>query len=371
MIAQAILLLPERKSRLVNGADPEIFVSEPAKRLPGIQADIQVKGLRERDQISLKNPGSGQERLSHWGFSEVMNSSSFSAMFLLLPIQVNVLYPRWPIANLVLIVLNAGMMILDYYGFFSEETIELMVLNGWNPLGLVGHMFLHLDLSHLIGNLFALWLFGNAVCSRVGNGIYLFVYFLTGTLAGVAHNLFQGEPAIGASGAINGVIGLYLALYPLNKVNVFYLVFIKIGTFEIAGKWLLSLWFILDLWGGLSGQGDIAYWAHIGGFLVGLGFGLAALGREWVTLGESDNESLLEILAKRKRALPDKSSRMVAPPPEEKLFYLYTNDQQIGPYSRKTVLQLLEMQQVASTDLIYDEKTQSWVALDLFLRDPS
>jgi membrane associated rhomboid family serine protease len=182
-----------------------------------------------------------------------------------------------------------------------KEVIASMVLNGWSPTGLIGHVFLHSGWIHLIGNMLFLWVFGNAICSNTNNIIYPFLYFGLGFVAAVTHILLDGGPAIGASGAINGIIGVALVMYPLNRVSVFWTFFIRGGTFEISAWIPICFWFVFDLWGAFSGGGHVAYWAHIGGLLGGMIFGMLALHFGWVQLTEYDNRSLLEIIKRQQR----------------------------------------------------------------------
>jgi len=126
-------------------------------------------------------------------------------MFLLVPYRVDVPLYRWPIANYVLLAVLVVCYILEQTA--PVPAIEPFVLNGWNPLGLVGHIFLHGGIFHLVGNMIFLWVFGNAVCEKVGNIAYPFLFLGLGIAGGMAHLLLSGHPAIGASGAISGGAG--------------------------------------------------------------------------------------------------------------------------------------------------------------------
>ena len=171
---------------------------------------------------------------------------------------------------------------------------EDMILFSWEPAGLFGHLLLHADLFHLFGNMIFLWVFGNAICSNMNNFLYLGLYILMGVMAGAAHLLFDGGPGVGASGAINGVIGLALAVYPRDEVDVFYLFIVKWGTFEIA-VWVLALiWLAFDLFGAMSGGGNVAYFAHIGGLVGGIVIGLVLLQFDKIDLTVYDRQTLLE-----------------------------------------------------------------------------
>src|SRR5690606_4238592 len=99
---------------------------------------------------------------------------------------------------------------------------EGLVLYGWGLSGMFGHVFLHGGLLHLFGNMLFLWAFGNAVCAKVGNFRYAALFFVLAFASAAVHNLFDGHPAIGASGAINGVVGLFLVYFPRNDIRCFW-----------------------------------------------------------------------------------------------------------------------------------------------------
>lgn len=289
-------------------------------------------------------------------------------MLLLVPYRVDVLFPRMPWANWLLM----GLCILVHLAsrFVPEEVLEAFVLDGWLPLGIVGHMFLHADISHLVGNMMFLWVFGNACCARIGNGTYLVVYFLCGLMAAVTHLLIDGDPAIGASGAINGVVGLYLALYPRNEIWCAFLIIVKFGTFELSGYWLILLWFVMDIFGAITGGDRIAYWAHLGGFLSGVGCGFLLLWFRRVIFDRADLPHLFESLLPslfKEPSVPVKTFVPVVEQPAEVFYYLHCGEQQLGPYPLATIRQLLAMSQVADTDYIFDQEAQEWKVIREFL----
>ena len=137
-------------------------------------------------------------------------------------------------------------------------------------------MFLHGGWLHLIGNMLYLWIFGNNIEDAMGHVRYLIFYLVCGVAASFSHILSDPQsliPSIGASGAISGVLGAYLLLYPRAKV----LVLVPLGFFtqlmHIPASIALGLWFLLQLLSSAvtSGQGGgVAWWAHIGGFIAGM-----------------------------------------------------------------------------------------------------
>ena len=145
-----------------------------------------------------------------------------------------------------------------------------------NWLTPLSHMFLHGGWLHVIGNLWFLWIFGNNVEDSMGHLRFAVFYVLCGLAAAAAQILSDpdsGIPMVGASGAIGGVMGAYVLLYP--KVRVTMLVFLGffITTFSIPAVWMLGYWFVAQLIGGVGSigaqGGGVAFWAHIGGFLAG------------------------------------------------------------------------------------------------------
>ena len=146
-------------------------------------------------------------------------------------------------------------------------------------LPLFSSMFLHGGWLHLIGNMWFLWIFGDNIEDRLGHLRYLLFYLVCGLGAGVAHTLFNLNstmPTIGASGAVAGVLGGYLLLYPharvLTLIPAFFLYMVELPAYIV-----LALWFVIQLFSGTASlgardasAGGVAWWAHIGGFLLGL-----------------------------------------------------------------------------------------------------
>jgi membrane associated rhomboid family serine protease len=140
-------------------------------------------------------------------------------------------------------------------------------------------MFLHGGWMHIIGNMWSLWIFGDNVEDRMGRTGFLCFYLLSGLTAGVLHIAFNPSsriPTVGASGAIAGVMGAYLLLFPHARVLTLVPIFIFIQTIELPAVFFLGFWFLTNLLSGIgslaahTGAGGVAWWAHIGGFLVGL-----------------------------------------------------------------------------------------------------
>jgi membrane associated rhomboid family serine protease len=149
-------------------------------------------------------------------------------------------------------------------------------------LPLVTSMFLHAGWLHIAGNMLFLWIFGDNVEDFFGHFTYLFFYLVCGIGAGLLHVLFNFHssiPAVGASGAISGVMGAYILLYPRARI----LTLVFIFPIPVPAVIFLGLWYVGQFLAGLSTigtkvTGGVAVWAHIGGFLLGML--LTAMARE-------------------------------------------------------------------------------------------
>ncbi len=143
---------------------------------------------------------------------------------------------------------------------------------------LVTAMFLHAGWAHLLGNLLFLWIFGDNVEDRFGHGRFLAFYLIAGVAANVAQAVASPDslmPVIGASGAIAAVMGAYFVLFPTSRVVMLIWLIFYVDFVEIPAVLFLGFWFIFQFLGGIgqatsSSGGGIAFFAHIGGFLVGV-----------------------------------------------------------------------------------------------------
>jgi membrane associated rhomboid family serine protease len=138
-------------------------------------------------------------------------------------------------------------------------------------------MFLHGGFLHLIGNMLYLWIFGNNVEDAMGHGRFILFYLLTGVAASMAHfftDLNSEIPTIGASGAISGILGAYILLYPRAQVLVLIFLGFFIRVMYVPAGLALGFYFLLQILQGTltfgQGGGGVAWFAHIGGFVAGL-----------------------------------------------------------------------------------------------------
>lgn len=155
------------------------------------------------------------------------------------------------------------------------------------PVTFVTSMFLHGGFMHILGNMLFLFIFGDNLEDEMGHLGFLGFYLSCGVLAGVAHVLSAPGsvvPTVGASGAIAGVMGAYLLLYPRARVDVLVIIVVLIRVFPLPAWVMLGVWFGLQLVNGsivAADMGGVAYWAHAGGFVVGLVLALPL----WISLG--------------------------------------------------------------------------------------
>ncbi len=217
---------------------------------------------------------------------------------MIFPYRIETLFQCRPWANWALVALMvlfhfSGWAVLDY------DTVYAMVLQDWSLTGLLGHMFLHGGFMHLVGNMIVLWVFGNAVCGNTSNWAYPILFLGLGMAAGAVHLVVDGEPMVGASGAVNGITGMALAMYPLNRVSIAWWFWFRFGSFTMPLWGVALIWFLMDAVGALLRTGNVAHMAHIGGLVCGLALGWLALRLRWVELTEFDNRSLEEIFAGR------------------------------------------------------------------------
>jgi membrane associated rhomboid family serine protease len=160
--------------------------------------------------------------------------------------------------------------------FYTYGSIPRFVLSG-DVVSIITSMFMHGGFAHIAGNMVFLFVFGDNIEDRFGHLKYLLIYLLWGILAAYSHSLVVDNtntliPAVGASGAISGVLGAYLVMFPRAKIFTVVFAFF-ITTIRIPAIAFLPIWFIMQLVFGFifPESGGVAYFAHIGGFVAGLG----------------------------------------------------------------------------------------------------
>jgi membrane associated rhomboid family serine protease len=207
---------------------------------------------------------------------------------MIIPLKDNVPTHTVPIITVSLILVNIFIFvwnsmfslsttneIITKYAFVPLEMSTAILsrpdLIPYNILTIITSMFLHGGVLHTAGNMLYLWIFGGNVEDMIGKARYLAFYLLSGVAAGVAQfsiDTTSPIPLIGASGAVSGILGAYLILFPFARVKTLIFLFIFFTTFEVPAIVLLTIWFILQIV--FSNGPGVAWFAHIGGFVFGL-----------------------------------------------------------------------------------------------------
>jgi len=144
-------------------------------------------------------------------------------------------------------------------------------------LPMLTSMFLHGGWMHLLGNMLFLWVFGGSVEEAIGHFQYLFFYLFCGFGSAIVHTIFNWGskiPTVGASGAISGIMGAFIVLFPRARVTTLIPALFLFFTVQIPAVLMLGYWFLIQIFSGVaslgvSDQGGVAWWAHIGGSLLG------------------------------------------------------------------------------------------------------
>jgi membrane associated rhomboid family serine protease len=203
----------------------------------------------------------------------------------MIPLRALILRRGTPVMTLVLIAINVFCFLVETAQPRYLESAFIahyaLVPDHFRPSTLVTSMFLHGGWLHLIGNMWFLWVFGSHLEGVLGSGRFLIFYLLCGIASALVQlmlNLGSPVPTLGASGAIAGVMGAFVLIYPRARVVTLVFIIIFITTIEIPAAFMLIYWFAIQLLSGLASfssftdQGGVAWFAHVGGFLAGLLF---------------------------------------------------------------------------------------------------
>lgn len=216
----------------------------------------------------------------------------------MIPIRDTIRSSIPPVVNWVIIAANAAVFLFELTlspGYLDQFVNNFGIiparLNLTNPLSLLSnplplytfftHMFLHGGWLHFLSNMWILFIFGDNVEGRMGHLRYLVFYILAGLAAGLTQTLIAPSstiPSIGASGAIAGILGAYLVLFPSARVVTLVPIIFFFWSFELPAIFYLGFWFVSQLFSGIMSlphaglMGGVAWWAHIGGFVFGVLF---------------------------------------------------------------------------------------------------
>jgi len=212
----------------------------------------------------------------------------------MIPLRVDIFRARAAIINGLLTLVNVlaffyeltlsartGRLLVYKFGLTPSHEQLLFARHGINlpqaVLPLFTSMFLHGGWMHLLGNMLFLWVFGGAVEEALGHFQYLIFYLVCGVGSALVHTVFNlgsKVPTIGASGAISGVMGAFIVLFPRAKVTTLIPALLLFFTVKIPAYLMLGYWFLLQFFSGVASlgmtdQGGVAWWAHVGGFILG------------------------------------------------------------------------------------------------------
>jgi membrane associated rhomboid family serine protease len=204
---------------------------------------------------------------------------------------------RVPVVTITLIAVNAAVFLYEIslgegLALFLQRfgAVPASIVHSLNPGGLVPgallpiltSMFVHGGWLHLIGNMLYLWVFGDNVEDKLGRPRFLVFYLLCGFTASSLHVVVDptsATPMVGASGAISGVLGAYLLMFPGARVVTLIPIFVFLQVAELPALVVLGFWFVMQFFNGVlslgfeaGGMGGVAWWAHVGGFAAGLLF---------------------------------------------------------------------------------------------------
>lgn len=206
----------------------------------------------------------------------------------------------FPVVNVAIILVNALVFVwmlvavpaqaTDQF-YLQWGTVPARIASGQDYITILTAMFIHGGWLHILGNMLYLWVFGDNVESAMGHVKYLLFYLLCGVAAALAQVFIDPTstvPAVGASGAIAGVLGAYVLFYPDAAVKTLIFLGIFFTITNVSALILIGLWIVLQVISGLAelgaaSSGGVAYFAHIGGFLIGLV--IASLFREREQVG--------------------------------------------------------------------------------------
>lgn len=212
----------------------------------------------------------------------------------MIPLRDSTPSQTFPFVNIAIILANALAFFYELSlgpqldALFQEYALipsKFFYLANNNPENVLGmgipiftSIFLHGGWMHFLGNMWFLWIFGDNVEDSMGHGRYLVFYLLTGLGASIVHLFLNAEsslPTVGASGAISAIMGAYMILYPQGRVLTIIPIFIFFKIIDIPAVFFLLIWIGIQVVQGVvslgvsANVGGVAWWAHIGGFIIG------------------------------------------------------------------------------------------------------
>ena len=206
----------------------------------------------------------------------------------MIPLKDTIRSRHFPVMTWIIISINALVFVFQlslgqdglaaFVNQFAMVPATWQVNPAWYAITIFTSMFMHSGWLHFLGNMWILAIFGDNVEDRMGPVGFLAFYLLSGVLAGILQTAVQPGsmiPTLGASGAIAGVMGAYIVLYPTSRIITLIPIFFFFTTIRVPAVIFLGIWFFTQFFSGLASvgsvtMGGIAWWAHIGGFVFGL-----------------------------------------------------------------------------------------------------
>jgi len=196
----------------------------------------------------------------------------------------------FPFITIAIIALNAIVLLMQITSPYGQQKIAfsygaipnlILTLKTYQPihpiLTVFTSMFMHGGIFHFGGNMLYLWIFGNNIEDRLGHFRFLIFYIVCGVIAAYSHALAEPAsqtPMIGASGAVSGVLGAYLLLFPHAKIHTLVFLGFFVNVIRLPAMLVIGFWIVIQFLNGIiskgvAGQGGVAWFAHVGGFIAG------------------------------------------------------------------------------------------------------
>lgn len=204
----------------------------------------------------------------------------------MIPLRSSEPHYRRPTVTLIIIAVNVLVFLYELSLGMSSYALNRFIMHyGIVPdrlhySSIITSMFIHGGFLHIAGNMWFLWIFGRGVEDLLGHAKYLFLYFACGIVGALVYIMVSSNstvPTIGASGAIAGIMGAYLIKFPRAHIVTLVFIFVFITTVDIPAAFLLLYWFAIQFFSGIGSvgysqvsNGDVAWFAHVGGFLAGM-----------------------------------------------------------------------------------------------------
>jgi membrane associated rhomboid family serine protease len=263
---------------------------------------------------------------------------------MLIPIGTDIRIHRAPVGNWLLIGLNIAIYLLTRSAGEAEATRTQFTLNAAIP-GLsqyITYQFLHADIGHLLGNMLFLWIFGHAVCARMGSVAYMLFYLAGGVFAGIVFTAYNANPLLGASGAIAAVTTAFLVLFPRVHITMLLWIFFYLTTFQIPA--MLVIVFKIILWDTIIApsfargmESNVAFSAHLGGYAFGFAVAMLMLAVRALPRNQFDMLALWDRWRRRQglgRAIRTSSPLLARPITAEEMDSRPLEPLQLSPVER-------------------------------------